>query len=140
MATILYNDRIIAFNKLKQLDEQLDKSPTVRSVIEMAETRIRNLQAFAELQHYNDTGVFLFRHPLIVHRSEHAMLEKTLKEDPAEFLRLHKCCLDNIKRYESYLKRDDRKGRRKQDKESLRRHRTRSDLFKTIIANQNEKN
>ena len=108
----------------------------MRSVIEMAETRIRNLQAFAELRHYNDTGAFLYRHPLIAHRSEYAILEKTFKDDPAEFLRLHKCCLDNIKRYEAYLKRDDRAGRRKQDKESLRRHRDRSDLFKTILSKQ----
>ena len=139
MATILYNDRIVSFKKLKQLDEQLDTAPTVRSVIEMAETRIRNLQAFAELQYYNDEGVFLYKHPLIVHRSEHSKLEKVLKEDPTEFLRLHKCCLDNIKRYESFLKRDDRKQKHAKDKESLRRHRTRADLFKTIIAKQNEK-
>ena len=118
---------------------QLDKAPTVRSVIETAETRIRNLQAFAELRHFNDTGAFLYRHPLIVHRSEHAILEKIFKDDPVEFLRLHKCCLDNIKRYESYLKRDNRKARHKQDKESLRRHRDRSELFKTIITKQNEK-
>jgi hypothetical protein len=139
MATILYNDRIVSFRKLKQLDEQLDTAPTVRSVIEMAETRIRNLQAFAELQHYNDTETFLYKHPLIVHRSEHAGLEKVFKEDPAEFLRLHKCCLDNIRRYESYLKRDDRSHLRNKDKESLRRHRTRADLFKNIIAKKNEK-
>lgn len=104
----------------------------------MAETRIRNLQAFAELQYYNDNGTFLYRHPLIVHRSEYAMLEKVFKEDPAEFLRLHKCCLDNIRRYESYLKRDDRKQFRDKDKDSLRRHRTRADLFKTIIVKKNE--
>jgi hypothetical protein len=53
MATILYNDRILSYRKLKQLDEQLDTTPTARSVMEMAETRIRNLQAFAELQSYN---------------------------------------------------------------------------------------
>ena len=139
MATILYNDRIVSFRKLKQLDEILDTAPTVRSVIEMAETRIRNLQAFAELQSYNDTGVFRYKHPLIVHRSEHAVLEKLFKEDPAEFLRQHKCSLDNIRRYESYLKRDDRKHLRNKDKESLSRHRSRAELFKTIIAKKNEK-
>ena len=139
MATILYNDRIVSFKKLKQLDEQLETDPTVRSVIEMAETRIRNLQAFAELQSYNDTGDFRYKHPLILHRSEHSKLEKVLKEDPAEFLRLHKCCLDNIRRYESYLKRNDREQFRAKDKALLRRHRTRADLFKTIIAKQNEK-
>jgi hypothetical protein len=140
MATILYNDRILSYRKLKQLDEQLETAPTARSVMEMAETRIRNLQAFAELQSYNDSGIFLYRHPLIAHRSEYAQLEKVFKEDPSEFLRRHKCCLDSIRRYESYLKRDDRKHLRNKDKEMLRRHRTRAELFKTIIAKQNERN
>ena len=95
MATILYNDRIVSFRKLKQLDEQLDTAPTVRSVIEMAETRIRNLQAFAELQHYNNTATFLYRHPLIVHRSEHAQLEKVFKEDASLVFRL--CCASSLR-------------------------------------------
>ncbi|MDR1222008.1 MAG: hypothetical protein LBL07_03895 [Tannerella sp.] len=134
MATILYNDCILSYKKLKQLDEQLDTAPTARSVMEMAETRIQNLQAFAELQSYNADGIFLYLHPLIAHRSEHAQLEKIFKEDLSEFLRLHKCCLDNIRRYESYLKRDDRKHLRNKDKTSLHRHRTRAELFKTIIT------
>jgi hypothetical protein len=137
MATILYNDRILSYRKLKQLDEQLDTTPTARSVMEMAETRIRNLQAFAELQSCNTDGTFLYRHPLIIHHSEHAKLEKIFREDPSEFLRLHKCCQDNIRRYESYLKRDDRKHLRNKDKASLRRHRSRAELFKTIITKQN---
>jgi hypothetical protein len=137
MATILYNDRIFSYRKLKQLDEQLDTTPTARSVMEMAETRIRDLQAFVELQFYNDTGTFLYRHPLILQHSERAKLEKVFKEDPAEFLRLHKCCQDNIRRYESYLKRDDRKHLRNKDKASLHRLHSRTELFKTIITKQN---
>ena len=50
---------------MKQLDELLDKKPTRRAVVDMAELRIRNLLAFSELQTYNDTGMlseqFLYR-------------------------------------------------------------------------------
>jgi hypothetical protein len=63
----------------------------------------------------------------IIHHSEHAQLEKIFREDPSEFLRLHKCC----------LKRDDRKHLRNKDKASLHRHRSRAELFKTIITKQN---
>ena len=93
---------------MKQLDEQLDKKPTTQAVIDMAELRIRNLLAFEELQSFNDTGKFRYKHPFIAHQSERAQLEELLRKDPQEFLRRHKNVLDNIRRYESYLKRADR--------------------------------
>lgn len=118
---------------MKQLDERLDKNPVKRDIMDMVELRIRNLQAFDELQSFNDTGKFLYIHPLITHQSERAQLTKLLKTEPHEFLRLHKNVADNIRRYESYLKRADRQTRRIQDKENLRRHREREALFKVIL-------
>ena len=49
MATVIYNDRINTWRKMKKLDEVLDKKPKERDVAAMAELRIRNLQAFEEL-------------------------------------------------------------------------------------------
>lgn len=118
---------------MKQLDDSLDKKPTKRDIINMVELRIRNIQAFDELQSFNDIGKFLYIHPLIAHQSERAQLEKLLKTDPQEFLRLHKNVTDNIRRYESYLKRADRKSRHIQDRENLQRHREREALFKAIL-------
>ena len=43
---------------MKQLDEQLEQSPTPEAVALIAEMRIQNNQAFAELQSFNDTGKF----------------------------------------------------------------------------------
>ena len=125
MATVLYNDRINTYRKMKQLDELLEKERNAQAVADMAELRIRNLQAFAELQSFNDTGKFLCKHPLLFGRSEIAELMKLLKADPAEFLRQHKNVLDNIKRYRSYIKRTDRKNRRADDLKNLERHRER---------------
>lgn len=122
---------------MKQLDESLDKKPTKRDIMEMVELRIRNLQAFDELQSFNDTGKFLYIHPLIAHQSERAQLEKLLKTDTQEFLRLYKNVADNIRRYETYLKRADRQTRHNQDKENLRRHREREALFKAILQSVN---
>lgn len=138
MATVLYNDRINTYRKMKQLDELLEKERNAQAVADMAELRIRNLQAFAELQSFNDTGKFLCKHPLLFGRSEIAELMKLLKTDPAEFLRQHKNVLDNIKRYRSYIKRTDRKNRRADDLKNLERHREREKLFKMVLEQQNK--
>ena len=138
MATVLYNDRINTYRKMKQLDELLEKERNAQAVADMAELRIRNLQAFAELQSFNDTGKFLCKHPLLFGRSEIAQLMKLLKADPAEFLRQHKNVLDNIKRYRSYIKRTDRKNRRADDLKNLERHREREKLFKMVLEQQNK--
>ena len=123
---------------MKQLDEQLETKPTAQAVADMAELRIRNLQAFAELQSFNDTGKFICKHPLLFGRSEIAQLIKLLKADPAEFLRQHKNVLDNIKRYRAYLKRTERKERRKQDKQNLEKHQERERLFKMVLEQNNK--
>ena len=123
---------------MKQLDELLEKERNAQAVADMAELRIRNLQAFAELQSFNDTGKFLCKHPLLFGRSEIAELMKLLKTDPAEFLRQHKNVLDNIKRYRSYIKRTDRKNRRADDLKNLERHREREKLFKMVLEQQNK--
>jgi hypothetical protein len=138
MATVLYNDRINTYRKMKQLDELLEKERNAQAVADMAELRIRNLQAFAELQSFNDTSKFLCKHPLLFGRSEIAELMKLLKADPAEFLRQHKNVLDNIKRYRSYIKRTDRKNRRADDLKNLERHREREKLFKMVLEQQNK--
>jgi hypothetical protein len=122
---------------MKQLDEQLEKNPIKRDVANMAELRIRNLLAFEELRSLNDTGKFRYKHPLIVHQSERARLEDLLRKNPQEFLRLHKNVLDNIRRYESYLKRADREDRRIQDRTLLRSHRDSEALFKSILESIN---
>lgn len=138
MATVIYNDRINTWRQMKQLDEVLDKTPTPQQVADMAELRIRNNQAFAELQSFNDTGKFLCKHPILFGRSEIAELIRLLKADPSEFLRRHKNVLDNIKRYRSYLKRADRKERRAIDRKNLERHQEKERLFKMVLEQNNK--
>ena len=139
MATVIYNDRINTWRQMKQLDDMLDQKPTPQQVANMAELRIRNNQAFAELQSFNNTGKFICKHPILFGRSEIAKLIKLLKADPAEFLRQHKNVLDNIKRYRSYLKRNDRKERRQQDKQNLGRHQEQERLFRMVLEQQQER-
>ena len=139
MATVIYNDRINTGRKMKKLDEVLDKKPKERDVAAMAELRIRNLQAFEELKAYNDIGKFLYKHPLLKGKSEFDELVKLFKKDPAEFLHKHKNVLDNIKRYKSYIKRDDRKEKRASDRENLQRHQERERMFKMVMEQYSDK-
>lgn len=139
MATVIYNDRINTWRKMKKLDELLDKKPKANDVAAMAELRIRNLQAFEELKAYNDTGKFLYKHPLLKGKSEFDELVKLFKKDPAEFLHKHKNVLDNIKRYKSYIKRDDRKDKRASDRENLQRHQECERMFKMVMEQYSDK-
>lgn len=132
-ATILYNDRINTWRRMKQLDEQLDSNPTEAAVREMAELRIRNLQAFDELHAYDTTGRYLFRHPLLAHRSELSQLRDLFRRDPQEFLHQHRLVADYIRRYTTYLKRNDRQDRRQQDRERLTFYQERDQLFQEAM-------
>lgn len=118
---------------MKQLDEQLDKKPTETAVKELAELRIRNLQAFDELQSFNDKGKFLNKHPLLSAKSEFSVLQKLLKTNPTEFLHRHKNVLDNIKRYKAYIRREDRKGQRAADKTSLKKYEEKDRMFRMVL-------
>ena len=118
---------------MKELDKVLDTAPTSGAVMQMVELRIQNLLAFSELQSYNDTGKFLYRHPLISHKSERSELEQLLKKDPQEFLRCHKCVLDNIRRYEAKLKNPELADKQSKFRTLLQRHRDKELLFKTIL-------
>lgn len=124
---------------MKQLDELLDKRPTDIAVKEMAELRIRNLQAFDELQSFNDKGKFLNKHPLLSARSEFSVLLRLLKTDPAEFLHRHKNVLDNIKRYKAYIRRKDRVGQRMKDKANLEKYREKERLFRMVLEESQQK-
>ena len=136
-ATIIYNDRVNTWRRMKQLDKQLEEKPTPSDVAEMAELRIRNLQAFAELQAFNDTGKFLCKHPILFGRSEFAKLMNLFKTNPAEFLQRHKNVLDNIRRYQAFLKRENRKAKRQSDKEHLQKYLEKEKLFKMVIEHNN---
>ncbi len=118
---------------MKQLDIELDKKPSAQKVQELAECRIRNLQAFAELLNFNNSGKFLNRHPLLFGRSEFALLKKLLENNPTEFLRQHKNVLDNIKRYKCYMKRENRKDKKISDKQHLEQHQERERLFRLLL-------
>ena len=138
MATIIYNDRVNSWNRMKQLDKVLDDNPTEDDVADMAETRIRNLQGFAELRSLNDTGKLLYKHPLIEHESEVEKLKQLYKKNPLEFLEQYNRCKANIKRYRSYVKSTTRKDKRVADKAHLDSYINKERIYKNIILDGKE--
>jgi hypothetical protein len=139
MATIIYNDRINTYNRLKVLDSKLDHRPSVSAVKEMAELRIRNLLCFNELKSLNNTGKFLYQHPLIQCLSERMELEKLFRTDPEEFLHRYKSASTSLRRYEGYVK-NKRQGHEIEDRSHLQYYRNLIQNFRDIITNSNEGN
>lgn len=133
MATILYNSRIVSYRQMKELDKVLDSEPTSSDVMQMVELRIQNLLAFDELQTFNDTGSFRYKHPLIQHKSERAELERLLHSDPKEFLRRYRCVTDSISRYERYLRDPSKIDKKKNYRALLTKYKDKDLLFKTIL-------
>lgn len=121
---------------MKVLDKELDDKPTEKAVVNMAETRIRNLQCFEELQSFNDTGKWKNIHPLLINQSDRFRLEELRKKNPEEFLKQYAACSQNIKRYSSYLKNDSRKDKHASDKTNLKKHKDLKIIFESILKNE----
>ncbi len=121
---------------MKVLDTELDEKPTDTAVIKLAETRIRNLLCFEELELYNNTGKWKYKHPLLKHYSERFKLEELRRKDPEAFLKKYAACSNNIKRYRSYLKGETRADRRDSDKLNLEKHQELKVIFESILKDE----
>lgn len=131
----MYNDRVYTFRRIVEIDSIIDNNPSIALVKELAELRVRNLCAFNELQSYNDNKTFLYKHPLVSSYSLTAELAKLLRENPARFLKDYAAVNDNIKRYESYLRSNNRsEEKKKNDKANLVKHRQRAELMSSILS------
>lgn len=120
---------------MKVLDALLDTKPTAKAVMDLAELRIRNLLCFRELQSFNDSGKWLQKHPLIVHRSTYARLEEMFILNHTRFMEEYNRCCYNISRYESYLRNEKRIDRRDTDKALLQKHTETKTVFESVIEN-----
>lgn len=134
MATVLYNDRVYAYREMVKIDAELDDAPTPKKVEQLAELRIRNFQAFDELKSYNQTGIFLFKHPLVVHHSFSSELEQMLRRDPILFLENYTKCVGNIKRYSSFINSSKKSDTEKQNaRENRNRHQEQQAIYHTVL-------
>lgn len=121
---------------MKVLDAELDSQPTAKKVREFAELRIENLLCFKELQSFNNTGKWVYEHPLVRNEAEVFKLKELRYKEPHEFLRKYNNCCYNIKRYSSFLKREDRVDKRLSDKANLKKYKDLAVIFKNILEDE----
>ncbi len=116
------------------IDRLLDTHPTEELVEELAELRIRNLLCFEELEAFNDTGKFVFKHPLVQQYSLHATLTDLLRNDPDKFLKEYRNTANNVSRYQSYLKTKPASEKNKEKWEAqLKKHQDRAFIMTEIL-------
>ena len=135
-ATLIYNDRVNTYRQMKVLSDILDNKPTAQTVMQLVELRIQNLICFKELQTFNDTGQWLYQHPLISNQSKFSTLQDLKRKNPEEFFKQYALTESNIRRYQSYIKSETRKDKRNLDRQNLQKHKDLSKIFKSILENE----
>lgn len=99
----LYNDRVYAWERMKMIDQLLDKDPTLDNIRQMVSDDERNRLAFLELEHYQKTGTFLFKHPILSKHNLTNELEALRKASPSRFMKEMVNADKNITRYRSLI-------------------------------------
>ena len=100
---ILYNDRVIAWRKGREISSVIDFKPSLDNIRAIIECDKRNIQAQAELVHYNRHHEFLNKHPLLLSRTQTNKLLNLRRLDPDEFLAKLHLTAQNIARYQSQI-------------------------------------
>ena len=139
-AVIIYNDRVITFRKMREIDAVIDEKPTEKLVMELAELKNRNLMCFKELECFNKTGKWLNKHPLLSQFSQHTRYKEMLRRNPAQFLEEYSKTAYNVNRYRSYLNNSGRDAEKHEsDQKNLDKHIAREKLMKEVLDEHNSK-
>lgn len=119
---------------MKEIDAVIDDEPTEERIIDLAELRNRNILAFRELQHFNDKGKWLARHPLIAQNKLRMEFQKLLKDDTAGFLAEFTNTANNVSRYTSFLNNDKRSpNQHEKDAKNLKKHQEREQIMREVL-------
>jgi hypothetical protein len=100
----LYNDRVYAYERMQNLDKILDKEPTLDNIRQMVTDDERNRLSFLELEAYQKTGAFLYKHPILTKHKTTNDLEALRKANPERFMSELVNADKNITRYRSQIK------------------------------------
>ena len=122
---------------MQVLDSKLDNSPSNNDIQEFAEKRIQNLICFKELRHYNDTGEFLFEHPILRLNKDFEELTALWKSDKPDFIRKRANCENNIRRYSARMNKANVSTDDMNSAHALKElHQTKLIIFNKIINNE----
>lgn len=118
------------------LDKALDKDPTKENISDFISSEIENKQIFKELQTYNDSGRFVYIHPLTKALEETDRLRALKKADPAAFASELVNADKSITRYNSQIKHNKFKNEAERIEwiRHLRTYETKRKLIYQIIS------
>ena len=101
---------------MQRLDKVLDSDISIDNVSRMVGDDERNHLAFLELDSYNRTGEFLYRHPILQSHKMQNDLEALRKSNPDRFMAELVNADKNITRYQSMMR-----NKKYKDEEELTR-------------------
>ncbi|MBI9052472.1 MAG: hypothetical protein JEY96_01560 [Bacteroidales bacterium] len=87
-----------------EADQALDQDPnSYENIKKLVENDIRNKLGFKELQNFNDTGNFLWKHTILKDHKIRDELTRLKKKYPEKFLNEYVNADKNITRYQSKI-------------------------------------
>lgn len=125
---------------MRGIDATIDDDPTLAGCAAMVEADIRNRLAHDELAFYSLHKTFLFKHPILKQDLQEGEALRALSElrqsNPAAFISEVANIAQNIRRYESLLRKEKFKSdeERKSWEGNLSRAKMRRKIAESIIA------
>jgi hypothetical protein len=130
----LYNERVYSYENMQELNASIDTSTDQAG--EMVANDLSNHLAFCELEAYNETGKFLYKHPILATYIQEKKLESLRKADPERFMNDLINADKSITRYKSQIKNNKYKNKEELIKwqNLINDYETKLKLMKEIIA------
>jgi hypothetical protein len=118
---------------MREIDVLLDGRPAL--AMEMVTLDRRNRQAHAELQAFNEHGVFVNKHPIVTRRKQYddqlSELYELKRSNPAALITEIANVMQNARRIESNLNR--KKYKDGEEKESWEQNLSRANIRKKVL-------
>lgn len=130
----LYNERVYSYENMQELNASIDTNTDQAG--EMVANDLSNHLAFCELDEYNKTGKFLYKHPILAAYRQDKKLEALRKADPERFMNDLINADKSITRYKSQIKNKKYKNQEELIKwqKLITDYENRLKLMKEIIA------
>lgn len=97
----LYNERVYSYERMQKLNRVIDEHPERAG--QMVANDNSNHLAFLELSNYENTGTFLYLHPVLKSYKKENELEALRKADPDRFMAELVNADKSITRYRSLI-------------------------------------
>ena len=118
---------------MRELDEKLDEDTSFAK--QLVEYDNKNRLAWEELEYFNKSGDFKWKHPILQQKHSIKQLVDLKKKDPKGFLDKYTNANKNITRYQSQLtqKKYDSEEEKQRIEQNLYKHTQQSELMASLL-------